>query len=73
MTKILFSFSSVAFYTDQSNQEYLVYTPFHTEDAATAQVVWETIANALIMIGVIVVMTVVLVLLYKYRFVEIIH
>jgi len=62
-----YGFRSVSYYTDQSSGEYLVYTPFHTENAGTATVVWQSVANSLIMLGVIVVMTVFLVLLYKYR------
>lgn len=73
MAVVVATVGSVSYYTDQSNNEYLIYTPFHSEDADTGQVVWETIANSLIMIGVIVIMTVVLVLLYKYRCYKVIH
>ena len=47
-----------------------VYTPFHDgdkEDADTGTKVWQSVANALILLGVICVMTVVLLLLYKFR------
>lgn len=63
-----FLFSSVSYYTDQSGGQYLVYTPFHTENATTGTLVWQTVVNSLIMIAVIAVMTVFLVLLYKYRY-----
>ena len=58
---------SVSYYTQHDDGVYLVYTPFHSENASTSTVVWESIANSMIMIGVIVVMTVFLVVLYKYR------
>lgn len=61
-------FRSVDYYTDQSAGEYLAYTPFHDKNASTGTVVWQTLANTLIMIAVIVVMTVFLVLLFKYRY-----
>ena len=45
-----------------------MYTPFHEEgDITKAQKAGEAIANAFIVIGVVLVLTVVLVLLYKFR------
>ncbi|CAL8091639.1 unnamed protein product [Calicophoron daubneyi] len=57
--------STVDFYahTDQ----YLIYTPFHTPDADLGTRTWQTLANTLIFMSIIVVMTCVLVLLFKYR------
>ncbi|CAH8553808.1 unnamed protein product [Schistosoma mattheei] len=57
--------STVDFYghTDQ----YLLYTPFHTPDADIGTQTWQTIANTLIFMSVVVVMTCVLVLLFKYQ------
>ena len=45
-----------------------VYTPFHEEgDISKAQKAGEAIANAFIVIGVVLVLTIILVLLYKFR------
>nr|CAX74628.1 Presenilin [Schistosoma japonicum] len=57
--------STVDFYghTDQ----YLLYTPFHTPDADIGTQTWQTIANTLIFMSVVVVMTCILVLLFKYQ------
>ena len=45
-----------------------VYTPFHEDgDISQARKAGEAIANAFIVIGVVLVLTIVLVLLYKFR------
>lgn len=44
-----------------------VYTPFHEETSDTGTKVWQSLANAFILLGVVVVMTIFLILLYKYR------
>ena len=50
-----------------------VYTPFHEDSPDTGTKVWNAVANSAILLGVIVVMTVFLILLYKYRCYKIIH
>jgi cytochrome bd-type quinol oxidase subunit 2 len=44
-----------------------VYTPFHEDSPDTSTKVWNALANSLILMAVIVVMTVLLIVLYKYR------
>jgi len=46
---------------------YSVYTPFHEDSPDTGTKVWNAVANSLILMGVIVVMTILLIVLYKYR------
>ncbi|KAA3675631.1 presenilin 1 [Paragonimus westermani] len=52
---------------------YLIYTPFHTPDADLGTRTWQTLANTLIFMSVIVVMTCILVVLFKYHCYRIIH
>uniref|UniRef100_A0A0X3P1V8 Presenilin n=2 Tax=Schistocephalus solidus TaxID=70667 RepID=A0A0X3P1V8_SCHSO len=52
---------------------YLVYTPFHTPGADLGTQVWQTVANVLIFLGVIVVMTFLLVFLFKYKCYKCLH
>jgi hypothetical protein len=67
MLLVIIILSLVTAYT-KSNGTHLIYTPFN-EDASTSSgtKLWMSIANAGIFIGVVVVMTVVLILLYKCR------
>ena len=44
-----------------------IYTPFHEETESKATKAWMSLANALILLCVIIVMTVFLIVLYKYR------
>ena len=71
MLVVVATISSVTFYSTKTS--YLVYTPFHEETESRATKAWMSLANALILLGVIVVMTVVLIILYKYRCYKIIH
>ncbi|XP_056021434.1 presenilin-1-like [Ostrea edulis] len=74
MAVVVATISSVTFYTDKGG--YLVYTPFHDGDKADADTgtkVWQSLANALILLAVICVMTIVLLLLYKFKCYKVIH
>lgn len=70
MLVVVATISSVNFYTERNG--YLIYTPFHEEGDDSSKV-WQSIANALILLGAIVVMTIFLILLYKYRCYKFIH
>lgn len=71
MLVVVATISSVTFYT--TKDIYLVYTPFHEDSPDTSTKVWNALANSLILMAVIVVMTVLLIVLYKYRCYKIIH
>ncbi|KAF7991515.1 hypothetical protein HCN44_008886 [Aphidius gifuensis] len=71
MLVVVATISSINFYTTKG--VYLVYTPFHDETADTSTKVWQAVANSLILMCVIVCMTIVLIILYKYRFYKVIH
>ncbi|KAL3308070.1 hypothetical protein Ciccas_013402 [Cichlidogyrus casuarinus] len=61
----------VPFY--QKTQFYLIYTPFHTENADAGTTTWQSLANVLIFMAFVIVGTVILVLLFKYKCYKCIH
>ena len=72
MAVVVATISSVTFYT-QDDGIYLVYTPFHEKSSDVGTKVWNAAANAGILLGVIAVMTVLLILAYKYKCYWLIH
>ncbi|KFD63537.1 hypothetical protein M514_01608 [Trichuris suis] len=52
---------------------YLLYTPFHSDTTDVGTIVWESVANSVILLGVVIVMTVLLIVLYKLRCYRVIH
>lgn len=71
MLVVVTSINTVASLTKTS--VYLVYTPFVDQNVDTGTKLWQSFANAFILMGVIVVMTVLLIVLYKFRCYKVIH
>ncbi|XP_065222730.1 presenilin homolog isoform X2 [Planococcus citri] len=71
MLVVVATISNVTFYTVKDI--YLVYTPFHETSRETFTILWNAVANSLILISVVIIMTMVLIALYKYRFYKVIN
>lgn len=71
MLVVVATISSINFYSVKD--VYLAYTPFHEESPHAVTKVWNALANSMILLGVIALMTVLLIVLYKKRCYNIIH
>lgn len=72
MLFVVVTISSVKFYTQESNV-YFAYTPFQDQNVNTGTKVWQSAANAIIVLCIIAFMTIVLLVLYIKRFYKVIH
>ncbi|XP_026314648.1 presenilin homolog isoform X2 [Hyposmocoma kahamanoa] len=71
MIVVVATLSSVQFYSIKD--VYLAYTPFHEESPSAVTKVWNALANSMILLSVMALMTVLLIVLYKKRCYKIIH
>ncbi|XP_013170491.1 PREDICTED: presenilin homolog [Papilio xuthus] len=71
MLVVVATISSINFYSVKD--VYLAYTPFHEESPYAVTKVWNALANSMILLSVIALMTVLLIVLYKKRCYKIIH
>ncbi|XP_026760544.2 presenilin homolog [Galleria mellonella] len=71
MLVVVATISSINFYSVKD--VYLAYTPFHEESPYAVTKVWNALANSMILLMVIALMTILLIVLYKKRCYKIIH
>ncbi|SPP77139.1 presenilin homolog isoform X1 [Drosophila guanche] len=71
MLLVVATINSISFYS--STDVYLLYTPFHELSPEPSVKFWNALANSLILMSVVVVMTILLIVLYKKRCYRIIH
>ncbi|XP_075161497.1 presenilin isoform X2 [Haematobia irritans] len=71
MLVVVATINSITFYT--YTDTYLLYTPFHEQSEDKGTKLWNALANSLILLSVVVVMTIVLIVLYKKRCYRVIH
>ena len=71
MLVVVVTMNTISFY--RSTNVYMIYTPFTDQTVDTGTKIWQSFANAFILLIFIVIMTIVLILLYKFRCYKIIH
>ncbi|XP_034482037.1 presenilin homolog isoform X2 [Drosophila innubila] len=71
MLVVVATINSISFYN--STDVYLLYTPFHELSPEPSVKFWNALANSLILMSVVVLMTILLIVLYKKRCYRIIH
>uniref|UniRef100_A0A1I8ARX4 Presenilin n=1 Tax=Steinernema glaseri TaxID=37863 RepID=A0A1I8ARX4_9BILA len=72
MALVILSMKTVGFYT-QNDGMFLVYTPFTKKTDSSLTLFFQTMGNALILLSVVIVMTTLLIILYKCRWYKVIH
>ncbi|CAB3410126.1 unnamed protein product [Caenorhabditis bovis] len=72
MAFVVFTMNTVDFY-NKNDGRHLLYTPFVKDTDDIGEIALMSLGNALVMLCVVVVMTVLLIILYKYRCYKIIH
>ncbi|KAH8274513.1 hypothetical protein KR044_006099, partial [Drosophila immigrans] len=71
MLVVVATINSISFYN--STDVYLLYTPFHELSPEPSVKFWNALANSLILMSVVVLMTILLIVLYKKRCYRVIH
>ncbi|KAJ8960229.1 hypothetical protein NQ318_003954 [Aromia moschata] len=71
MVVVVVTITAINFYSVKSI--YFIYTPFHEDTNESSTKAWMAAVNALILLAIIIVMTVLLIVLYKYRCYKVIH
>uniref|UniRef100_A0A8D8QNJ5 Presenilin n=1 Tax=Cacopsylla melanoneura TaxID=428564 RepID=A0A8D8QNJ5_9HEMI len=71
MLVVVYTINTVSYYSVKDM--YLPYTPFHETSSDTDVKLWNAIGNSAILICIVIIMTCVLIALYKYRFYKVIH
>ncbi|KAI6191839.1 Presenilin [Aphelenchoides bicaudatus] len=67
MLAVIISMQTIGYF-GRDDGVYLVYTPFTKQTESASELFFMSIGNAAILLGVVIVMTIILILLYKFRF-----
>ncbi|VDN58454.1 unnamed protein product [Dracunculus medinensis] len=72
MAFVILTMNTVGYYSRKDGQ-YLIYTPFTKETDSAGERLIMSFGNAFVVLGVVVIMTIVLILLYKFRWYKVIQ